>query len=264
MAHFLGHKFHVVNTKILYLIPSCDLIKSIQQCVDEDKLNKLPHCNDECIDEVIVWNELYCIEFPLSYGWVDSVSKEFFKRLESHSLQCLLNSTVNLCNATTTNISLTVFRNFCMKLIQIAEESQTPLNDHELIVLSLLEVPKHKYSIITDVLAKILVLHRSDILGTNLVEHILSVSWYPALLRHCNIELLKHSGFPEAEVLLTSCMETVLKLDSGFHKLALSVNHLELVIKYRTTYLLLLKSLPVVSRISAKAMGESTFNSVFS
>ena len=253
-------KFNLTRTQIFNLIPSSNLIKSIKQCVGEHKLNKPPRCDNVCIDEVIVWNTLSCIQFPPSYEWVDSVSKEFSKRLDSHSLPCLLDSTVNLCT-TKTGLSPSIFRDICLILIQIAEDSQTPLEDHELIVHSLIKVPENKYSIIIDVLAKIVVLHRPDIKGANPVEHILSVSWYPLLIRHCSSQLLTDSGHLEAEILLTLCMETIRKLYSESHKLSISVYHLELVIKYSSTYLLLLQSLSLMSKTSTKVIDETAFNS---
>ena len=259
---FSEQKFHLAQAKIFNLIPSSALIISIEQCVDEDKLNKPPQCNTECIDEVIVWNTLYFIQFPPSYGWVESVSKEFSKRLKSHSLRCLLNSLTNLCSATLkTEISLTIFHVICLELVRSIETSETPLIDHELIVQSLVEVPENKFSKIIDVLAKILVLHKLDIIGANPIEHILSVSWYPALFKQCTSCLLKYSEFPEAEVLLTLCMEIIRKLDSDFHKQTILVDHLKLVIIYRSTYLQLLKSLPIDSKTAKVVCDETTFNS---
>ena len=225
-------KFHISQTKIFHLIPSSILIQSIGQCIVEDQLSKPPLCNGSCIDGVIVWNTLYCIEFPSSYGWVDSVSKEFSKRLQLHSLQCLLHS---ICYFET-EFSPTLSNDICMELIQIAKESSTPLEDHDLIVQSLVKVPENKFPLIIDVLAKIIVLHRMDILGTNAIEHILSVSWYPMLFSCSSTHLLKCSVFPESDALLALCMETIRKLNSELHKLTISVNHLKLVIKHRSTY----------------------------
>ena len=248
-------KFHISQTKIFHLIPSSILIQSIGQCIVEDQLIKPPLCNGSCVDGVIVWNTLYCIEFPSSYGWVDSVSKEFSKRLQLHSLQCLLNS---ICYFET-EFSPTLSNDICMELIQIAKESPTPLEDHELIVHSLVKVPENKFPLITDVLAKIIVLHRMDIIGTNAIEHILSVSWYPMLFSCSSTHLLKCSVFTESDSLLALCMETIRKLNSELHKLTISVNHLQLVIEYRGVFLLLLNSLPVVSKTATKV---TTFNSV--
>ena len=246
-------KFHISQTKIFHLIPSSILIQSIGQCIVEDQLIKPPLCNGSCIDEVIVWNTLYCIEFPSSYGWVDSVSKEFSKRLQLHSLQCLLNS---ICYFET-EFSPTLSNDIGLELIQIAKESPTPLEDHELMVQSVVKVPENKFPLIIDVLAKIIMLHRMDIIGTNAIEHILSVSWYPMLFSCSSTHLLKCSVFPESDTLLTLCMETIHTLNSELHKLTISVNHLQLVIKYRSTYYLLIKSL---SDTSAD-LDEVTFTS---
>ena len=270
---FSEEKFHLSQANISYLIPSSALIKSIEQCVDEDKLNKPPQCSTECINQVIVWNTLYFIHFPPSYAWVESVSKEFSKRLKFHSLQCLLNSIVSLCLAPPERESErereTVLNFITTELIKIAEESETPEADHELIVQSLVEVPENKFSYIIDVLAKILVLHKLEITGANAVEHILSVSWYPALFKRCSPHFLKNSIFPEAESLLSFCVITIRKLDSEFQTLTISVNLLKLIIEHKSTYFLLLKYLPVATSIvvwdetilnSTLKLRESIFN----
>ena len=260
---FSEENFYLAQVKISNLIPSLALLKSIEQCVDEDKLNNPPHCNTECINQVIVWNALYCIQFPHSYGWVESISKEFSKRLKFHSLQCLLNSIVSICLAPPERESererQTVLHFISTELIKIAEESETPEADHELIVQSLVEVPENKISYIIDILAKILVLHKLEITGANPVEHILSVSWYPALFKSCSPHLLKHSIFPEAETLLSFCVNTIRKLDSNFQTLTISVNHLKLIIEFKSIYLMLLKHLPVVTSI--QSWDETTFDS---
>ena len=245
---FSEHKFHLVQAKIPYLIPSSALLTSIEQCVAEDKFNKLSQCTIECIDKVILWNALYCIQFPPSYGWIESVSRKFSQRLRCHSLQCMLRLIVHLCLVPPEGVSEreTVLHDISTELIQIVEESETPQADHELIVQSL---------------AKILMQHRLDITGANPVEHILSVSWYPALFKLSKLYTLKYSGFPEADALLTLIMEMIRKLDSDFHKRTISVNHLKLIIKYKSTYLLLLKYLPVVIKTTTKAWDETTFNS---
>ena len=206
---FSEEKFYLVQVKISNLIPSSALIKSIEQCFDEDKLNKPLQCNIECIDRVIVWNTLYCIHFPPSYGWVESVSKEFSKGFKLHSLQCMLNLIDKLCCTSETETSLALLHDICTELIQIAEESGTPLADHELIVQSLVEVPENRISYIIDVLAKILMMHKLEITGANPVEHILSVSWYPALFKSCSPDLLMNSIFSEAEALLSFCFKTI-------------------------------------------------------
>ena len=258
---FSEKKVHEIQSQIFNFIPSSALLKAIEQCVKEDKPNKPPHCNTECIDEVIVWNTLYSIQFPPSYEWVKSVCKEFTKRLKSHSLECLLNSITNLCcTSPGTETSLTLLHDICMELIQIAEESENPLGDHELIVQSLVEVPENRISNIIDVLAKILVLHRLDIIGANLVEHILSVSWYPALFKRCSPQLLKNSIFSQAESLLYFCVNTIRKLDSDFQALTISVNYLKFIIEYKSTYLLLLKYLPISTNIAKGSWDETTFN----
>ena len=256
---FSEQKFHLVQVKISNLIPSSALLKSIEQCVDEDKLNKPLQCNIECIDRVILWNALYCIQFPPSYGWVESVSKEFSKGFKLHSLQCMLNSIDKLCCTSETETSLIVLHDICTELIQIAEESETPLADHELIVQSLVEVPDSKISNIIDVLAKILMLHKLEITGTNPVEHILSVNWYPALFKCCNPHLLRNSIFAETETLFSFCLKTICKLDSNCQTLTISVNHLKLIIEYKSTYILLLKHLPVTTNI--QPWDEATFDS---
>ena len=256
---FSVQKFHLVQVKISNLIPSSALIKSIEQCVDEDKLSRFSYCNIECIDEVIVWNTLYLIHFPPSYGWVESVSKEFSKRLKFHSLQCMLNLIDKLCCTSETETPLTVLHDICMELIQIAEESETPLADHGLIVQSLVEVPENRISNIIDVLAKILMLHELEITGANPVEHILSVNWYPALFKHCSPHLLKNSIFSEAESFLSFCLKTIRNLDSDFQTRTISVNHLKLIIEHKATYILLLKYLPVTTKI--EPWDETTFDS---
>ena len=257
---FSEQKFHLAQANISYLIPSSALIKSIEQCFDEDKLNKPLQCNIECIDRVILWNTLYCIHFPPSYGWAESVSKEFFNRLKFHSLQCILNSIDKLCCTSETETSLALLNDICTELIQIAEESETPLADHELMVQSLVEVPENRISSIIDVLAKILMMHKLEITGANPVEYILSVSWYPALFKHCCPDLLKNSIFPEAESLLSFCVNTIRKLDSNFQALTISVNHLKLIIEYKSIYILLLKHLPVATNI--QSWDETTFDSI--
>ena len=258
---FSEQKFHLVQANIFNLIPSSALLKSIEQCVDEDNLNKPLQCNTECIDRVILWNTLYYIHFPPSYGWVESVSKEFSKRLKFHSLQCLLNSIVSLCVAPPEGEygreRETALHDICTELIQIAEESGTPLA--ELIVQSLVEVPDSKISYIIDILAKILMLHELAITGANPVEHILSVNWYPALFKRCSPHFLRNSRFPEAETLLSSCVNTIRKLDSDFQTLTISVNHLKLIIEHKSIYLLLLKYLPVTTNI--ESWDETTFDS---
>ena len=260
---FSEQKFHLAQANIFNLIPSSALLKSIEQCVDEDTLNKFSQCNIECIDEFLVWNTLYFIHFPPSYGWVESVCKEFSKQLKFHSLQCLLNSIVSLCvvppEGEYGRERKTVLHDICTKLIQISEESETPELDHELIILSLVEVPENRISNIFDVLAKILMLHELEITGANPVEHILSVSWYPALFKRCRPHLLKNSRFPEAEILLSSCVNTIRKLDSNFQTLTISVNHLKLIIEHKSIYLLLLKHLPVATNI--QSWDEATFDS---
>ena len=252
-------KFHLVQAKIFNLIPSSALLISLERCVDEDKLNKPPQCSTECIDEVIVWNALYCIQFPPSYGWVESVSKEFSNRLKFHSLQCILNSIDKLFCTSETEISLSVLHDICTELIQIAEESEAPPADHELIIQSLVEVPENRISNIIDVLAKILMLHELEITGANPVEHILSVNWYPALFKRCSPHLLRNSIFPETEALFSFCVKTILKLDSDFQTLTISVNHLKLIIEYKSTYILLLKHLPVATYI--EPWDQNTFDS---
>ena len=256
---FSEEKFYLVQANIFNLIPSSALIKLIEQCVEEDKLNRFSHCNPDCMAEVIVWNTLYCIHFPPSYGWVESVSKEFFNRLKIHSLQCILNSIDKLCCTSETETSLTLLHDICMELMQIAEESETPLADHELIVKTLVEVPDSKISYIIDVLAKILMLHELENTGANPVEHILSVSWYPALFKRCSPDLLRNSIFPEAEILLSSCVNTIRKLDSNCQTLTISVNHLKLIIEHKSIYILLLKYLPVATNI--QSWDETTFDS---
>ena len=248
---FSKQKFHISQAKIFCLIPSSILIQSIGQCINADQLNKPPLCSGSCIDGVIVWNTLYCIEFPSSYGWVDSVSKEFSKRLESHSLQCLFNS---ICYFET-EFSPTLSKDICLELIQIAEKSQTPLIHHDLIVQSLVKVPENKFPLIIDVLAKIILLHRMDISGASAIEHILSVSWYPMLFSCSSTHLLKCSVFPEADTLLTLCMETIRILHSDIQKQYISVNQMRLVLQFRSTFHKLSTSLPLAHDDKNKLIG---------
>ena len=250
---FSKQKFRISQTKIFHLIPSSYLIQTIGQCTNADQLSRPPLCNGSCIDEVIVWNTLYCIEFPSSYGWVDSVSKEFSKRLHLHSLQCLLNS---ICYFET-EFSPTLSNDICLELIHIAEESSTPIEDHELIVQSLVKVPGNRFPLIIDVLAKILVLHRMDIIGTNAIEHLLSVSWYPMLFSCSSTHLLKSSVFPESDALLTLCMETIRKLNSDIQKQDISVNQMRLVLQCRSTFHKLLTSLSLALDDKNKFIGRN-------
>ena len=179
---FYKQKFNIPETKISHFISSSLLIESLEQCVAELKMDK--RCNFNCTEVFIIWNTLYCIEFPSSYGWVDSVSKEFSKRLQFHSLKCLLNS---ICDSET-DFSPNLSNDICLELIQIAEKSHTPLTDHDLIIQFLVEVPGNRLTTVIDVLARIIVLHRKDIIGANAIEHILSVDWYHTLLRCCSAQ----------------------------------------------------------------------------
>ena len=244
------------------LISSSALLESIKESVDEDKLNKLPQCSNECIYEVTVWNTLYCIEFPPSYGWAGSVRERFSKRIKYHSLHCLLKLIVHLCLSLTEGEleRETAFHEINKELIQIAEESQTPMADYEIIIHSLIEVPENRFYYVIDLLARIIVLLKLEINDANPVEHILSVSWYPALFKRCNPNLLKNSKFPEAQTLLSFCVNTVRKLHTEFQTLNISVDYLYLVIKYKSTYLLLLKSLPAAA-ITNVEWHDATFNS---
>ena len=243
---FYKQKFNIPETKISHFISSSLLIKSLEQCVAELKMDN--RCNINCAEVFIVWNTLYCIEFPSSYGWVDSVSKESSKRLQLHSLQCLLNS---ICDSET-DFSPTLSNDICLELIQIAENSQTPLTDQDLIIQFLVEVPANRLTTIIDVLTRIIVLHRKDIIGANATEHILSVNWYHTLLRCCSAGLLKSSRFPEAESLLALSIESIRKLNTKVQNQTISVNQLKLVIHSKINYLLLLTSLPVVSENETK------------
>ena len=259
---FSGQKFHLAQNKIFFLVPSSVLITSIEHCVKAGvMLNRHTNCDDKCFQQVIVWNRLYCTRFPPSYGWVDSLSKEFSKQLESHSLTCLLSSINKLLEDSEKEISLSACCDICLGLILIAEKSHSPLRDHELIIKSLRDIPEIKFKFIIDVLAKIIVLHKSDIMEGDAVEHILSVYWYPLLFRRCSANILKCSRFPEAEALLSSCIEAIHKLHTNFQNLNISVKHLLLVIQHRMTFFQLMKSLPVKDKTGYRVMNESYFDS---
>ena len=260
---FSEQKLHLAKNKILFLVPSSVLITSIENCVKAGvMLNRHTNCDEKCFQQVIVWNRLYCTRFPPSYSWVDSLSKEFSKQLECHSLACLLSSINKLLEASEKEISLSTCHDICLGLILIAEKSQNPLRDHEIIIKSLDNVPGIKFKVIIDVLAKIIVLHRLDIMEGDAVEHILSVYWYPLLFRRCSTHMLKCSRFPEAEALLSSCIEAIHKLHTNFYNLNITVKDLLLVIQYRMTFFELLKSLPFKGKTGYRVMNESNFDSV--
>ena len=218
-------------------LPSFDLLASIQLCIYEQRFFEQPDCDYDCLNELTVWNSLLYIQFPSSYQWIDSVSDTFSKRLIYHRLNCLLNSIIHFCTISNEKeISPNLFEIFSDELRNKIVQSQSQLEDEELIVQSLEKVPRDQFSKFIDVFAKIILLNKSSITGNNPLGHVLSLSWLPSFLKHCESSMLTSSNHVEAADLLCQCVRILRNVTSEFCSLTIQVNHLKIVLESKSLY----------------------------
>ena len=171
----------------LCVIPPSDLLVSIEQCVEEKNIFQPPKCDTRCVNELDIWNNLLSIQFPSSYQWVACVSERFSKRLKSHRLICLLDSIIYLCNSCAKEEVLTyLFEIIRGELYDIVTDSQTQMKDEQSIIQTLEKVPRDQFNKVIDVFAKIILLHKSAITGSNPLEHVFSLPWLPSVLKQCD------------------------------------------------------------------------------
>ena len=242
-------------------LPSFDLLASIQLCIYEQRFFDQPDCDYDCLNELTVWNSLLCIQFPSSYQWIDSVSDTFSKRLIYHRLNCLLNSIIHFCTISNEKeISPNLFEIFSDELKNKIVQSQSQLEDEELIVQSLEKVPRDQFPKFIDVFAKIILLHKSNITGNNPLGHILSLSWLPYFLKHCESSMLKSSNYPQTADLLKQCKDVLRNITSQFHLLTIQVNHLEIILESKSIYFSILQVIPdIIPDRASKLLNEDVF-----
>ncbi|KAI6651522.1 E3 ubiquitin-protein ligase [Oopsacas minuta] len=254
-----GHENLLASQKIFNLIPSSDLLDSITRCVDDDKMNQKPECGTDCLHEVLIWNTFLCIQFPSSYRWVQSVSKTFSIRLESHTLACLLNLFLNICSMKDISPLPSLFQTFRQELIRIVEKSQRRLLDEHSIFQNLVKVTADMFTEVIDVFAFIILLHESAITGADPVEHILSLSWLPILLKHCESKMLKSSNYPKSSDLFNKCIEVLRVLTTEFYLLTIQVNHMSIVLQSNSIYFSILQNLPEIIPVTANELSQEDF-----
>ena len=244
----------------LHVIPPSDLLVSIEQCVDE-KILHLPKCNRNFVNELDTWNKLFSIQFPSSYQWLECVSETFSEKLEFYSLDALLDSIIHLCNiCTEEEISSYLFEKIHGELYSIVTDSQTQMGDEQLIIQTLEKVPRDQFSKVIDVFAKIILLHKSDITGSDPLGHILSLSWLPSVLKHCESSMLTLSNHLEAADLLCQCVRILRNLTSEFYFLTIQVNHLKIVIESKSLYFSILHVIPdIIPEKTSNLLDEDVF-----
>ena len=247
--------------RMFNFVPSFKLLASMEQCVDERKMFEKPNCGEDCLHELTVWNSLLCIQFPSSYQWVDSVTKTFSERLGCHRLNCLLDLFTHICIVCTEKeVSSNLFEMFRVELNNRIVQSQTQMEDEQLIIQSLEKIPANELPRVIDVFAKIISLHEPGITGTDAVRHILSLSWLPSVLKHCQSSILKSSNYPQAADLLYRCVDVLRHITSEFQQLTIQVNHLEIVLESKSLYFSILQVIPdnIPDRAS-KLLNEDVF-----
>ena len=232
----------------LNVIPPSDLLVSIEQCVDEKKIFQLPKCHNNCVNELEIWNKLFAIHFLSSYQWLECVCKKFSEGLKFHNLSCLLDSIIYLCNiCTKEEISAYIFEILRGELYNIIIDSQTRMRDEQLIIQTLEKVPRDQFSKVIDVFAEIILLHKSDITGTDPLGHILSLSWLPSVLKYCESSMLTSSNHLEAADILCQCVRILRNITSEFYFLTIQVNHLKIVLESKSLYFSILHVIPDIN-----------------
>ena len=249
------------DTIMFNFVSSFDLLTSIQLCIYEQRFFEQPDCDYDCLKELTVWNSLLCIQFPSSYQWVDAVTKTFSKRLMHHRLNCLLNSIIHFCTICTEDeISSKLLEMFRTELNSKIAQSQTLIEDEQLIVESLEKVPRDQFSNVIDVFAEIISLHKSDITGTNPLEHILSLTWLPSVLKQCESSMLTSSNHLEAADLLRQCVRILRNVTSEFCFLTIQVNHLRIVLESKSLYFSILHAIPdIIPDTTTDLLDEDVF-----
>ena len=246
---------------MLNFIPSSDLLAYIKHSIYEQKLFEQPVCDYDCLNDLTVWNSLLSIQFPSSYQWVDSVSDTFSKRLIHHRLNCLLNSIIHFCTiCTETEVSSVLFEIFRAELTNKLLFSESLMEDEQLVIQSLEKVPVNQFPKVIDVFAKIISLHGPGITGTDAVRHILSLSWLPSVLKHCQSSMLKSSSYPQAADLLYQCVNILHNITSEFQLLTIQVNHLKTILESKSLYFSILQVMPdVIPDRASKLLDEDVF-----
>ena len=250
-----------LSKQMFNLVPSSDLLASMERCVDERKMMEKPKCGDDCLHELTVWYSLLCIQFPSSYQWVDSVTNTFSKRLSCHCLNCLLDLVTHIGTICTENeLSPNLFELFRAELYNKLIESQSQLIDEHLIIQSLVKIPANEFPKVIDVIAKIIYFHESGITGTDAVRHILSLSWLPSVFKHCQSSMLKSSNYPQTADLLKQCEDVLRNITSQFHLLTIQVNHLEIILESKSLYFSILQVIPdIIPDRTSKLLNEDVF-----
>ena len=247
--------------RMLSFIPPSDLLAYMARCVDERKMKEEPNCGDDCLSELTIWNRLLCIQFPSSYQWVDTVTKTFSKRLSCHYLSCLLDLFSHICTiCTETEVPSVLFEIFRAELTNKLLFSESLMKDEQLVIQSLEKVPVNQFPKVIDVFAKIISLHGPGITGTDAVRHILSLSWLPSVLKHCQSSMLKSSSYPQAADLLYQCVNILHKITSEFQHLTIQVNHLKTILESKSLYFSILQVMPdVIPDRASKLLDEDVF-----
>ena len=229
----------------LCVIPPSDLLVSIEQCVEEKNIFQPPKCDTRCVNELDIWNNLLCIKFPSSYQWIACVSETFSKRFKSHSLLCMLDSIIYLCNmCAKEEVPTYLFEIIHGELYDIVTDSQTQMKDERLIIQTLEKVPRDQFNKVIDVFAKIILLHKSAITGSNPLEHVFSLPWLPSVLKQCDSSMFASSNLLEAADLLSQCVSILRNITSEFCFLTIQVNHLRIVLESKSLYFSILHAIP--------------------
>ena len=249
------------NMIMFNFVPSFDLLTSIQLCIYEQRFFEQPDCDYDCINELTVWNSLICIQFPPSYQWVDAVTKTFSKRLMHHRLNCLLNSIIHFCTiCSEEEISSKLLEMFRVELNSKIAQSQVLIEDEQLIVESLEKVPRGQFSNKIDIFAEIMSLHKSDITSTNPLEHILSLTWLPSVLKQCESSMLTSSNHLEAADLLRQCVRILRNVTSDFCFFTIRVDHLRIVLESKSLYFSILHAIPdIIPDTNTNLLDEDVF-----
>ena len=118
------------------------------------------------------------------------------------------------------------------------------MKDERLIIQTLEKVPRDQFNKVIDVFAKIILLHKSAITGSNPLEHIFSLPWLPSVLKQCDSSMFASSNLLEAADLFSQCVSILRNITSEFCFLTIQVNHLRIVLESKSLYFSILHAIP--------------------